>query len=184
MREFTRVGVVGCGLMGSGMAGVWRSRRARRPGVRFFDPVPVQKLFEVNPTQLTSESMTRQLASFAEGVLGKTVVRATGRAGFVVKALPVPGLRRQDVGIGRGVRGGHRQHSGSGMVLGCAHPMPPLRLLDLIGLYATQAITDSMYAESLQLSYLVDELGDGPPNPNPRHPCCGRIAWRCRNGHS
>ncbi|MFB7556176.1 3-hydroxyacyl-CoA dehydrogenase NAD-binding domain-containing protein [Streptomyces brevispora] len=90
MSEFTRVGVVGCGLMGSGMAGVWRSRRAQRSRVHFFNPVPVQRLVEAISTQLASESVTRQMTSFVEGVLGKTVVRARDRAGFVVNALLVP----------------------------------------------------------------------------------------------
>ncbi|MFJ2420501.1 3-hydroxyacyl-CoA dehydrogenase NAD-binding domain-containing protein [Streptomyces brevispora] len=58
--------------------------------MHFFDPVPVQRLVEVIPTQLASESVTRQMTAVAEGVLGKTVVRARDRAGFVVNALPVP----------------------------------------------------------------------------------------------
>jgi 3-hydroxybutyryl-CoA dehydrogenase len=33
------------------------------------------------------------------------------------------------------------------MVLGCAHPMGPLRLADLIGLDTLKAIADSMYEE-------------------------------------
>jgi len=35
----------------------------------------------------------------------------------------------------------------NGMVLGCAHPMGPLRLTDLIGLDTTKAVAESMYAE-------------------------------------
>jgi len=34
-----------------------------------------------------------------------------------------------------------------GMTLGCAHPMGPLRLADLIGLDTLQAVADSMYEE-------------------------------------
>jgi len=34
-----------------------------------------------------------------------------------------------------------------GMVLGCAHPMGPLQLTDLIGLDTTKAIAESMYEE-------------------------------------
>ena len=33
------------------------------------------------------------------------------------------------------------------MVLGCAHPMGPLKLADLIGLDTVQAIAESMYEE-------------------------------------
>lgn len=35
----------------------------------------------------------------------------------------------------------------AGMARGCAHPMGPLRLADLIGLDTTKAIAESMYAE-------------------------------------
>jgi 3-hydroxybutyryl-CoA dehydrogenase len=34
-----------------------------------------------------------------------------------------------------------------GMVKGCAHPMGPLALADLIGLDTTAAVAESMYAE-------------------------------------
>jgi len=35
----------------------------------------------------------------------------------------------------------------TGMVLGCAHPMGPLRLADLIGLDTVKAIAEAMYEE-------------------------------------
>ena len=35
----------------------------------------------------------------------------------------------------------------AGMVEGCAHPMGPLRLCDLIGLDTVVAVADSLYAE-------------------------------------
>jgi 3-hydroxybutyryl-CoA dehydrogenase len=35
----------------------------------------------------------------------------------------------------------------TGMVLGCAHPMGPLALTDLIGLDTTAAVAESLYAE-------------------------------------
>jgi 3-hydroxybutyryl-CoA dehydrogenase len=35
----------------------------------------------------------------------------------------------------------------TGMVVGCAHPMGPLALIDLIGLDTTVAIAEAMYAE-------------------------------------
>jgi 3-hydroxybutyryl-CoA dehydrogenase len=35
----------------------------------------------------------------------------------------------------------------TGMIQGCAHPMGPLALTDLIGLDTTKAIAESMYAE-------------------------------------
>jgi 3-hydroxyacyl-CoA dehydrogenase len=96
-------------------------------GVHFFNPVPVQRLVEVIPTQLTSAAVVERTAAFAEQRLGKTVVRARDRSGFVVNAL-LSAVRMLESGFASA------EDIDNGMVLGCAHPMGPLRLLDLIGL--------------------------------------------------
>jgi 3-hydroxybutyryl-CoA dehydrogenase len=44
------------------------------------------------------------------------------------------------------------------MVLGCAHPMGPLALIDLIGLDTTKAIADSMYEEFKEPLYAPPPL--------------------------
>jgi 3-hydroxybutyryl-CoA dehydrogenase len=44
------------------------------------------------------------------------------------------------------------------MVLGCAHPMGPLRLADLIGLDTTKSVADSMYAEFKEPLYAPPPL--------------------------
>ncbi len=44
------------------------------------------------------------------------------------------------------------------MVLGCAHPLGPLALADLIGLDTTKAIADSMYAEFKEPLYAPPPL--------------------------
>lgn len=46
----------------------------------------------------------------------------------------------------------------SGMELGCAHPMGPLRLLDLIGLDTAQAVAESMYEEFKEPLYAAPPL--------------------------
>jgi 3-hydroxybutyryl-CoA dehydrogenase len=43
-------------------------------------------------------------------------------------------------------------------VLGCAHPMGPLRLADLIGLDTTKAVADSMYEEFKEPLYSAPPL--------------------------
>ncbi|WP_318656741.1 MULTISPECIES: 3-hydroxyacyl-CoA dehydrogenase family protein [Streptomyces] len=43
----------------------------------------------------------------------------------------------------------------SGLELGCAHPMGPLRLLDLIGLNTAQAVADSIYDEFKEPLYAL-----------------------------
>jgi 3-hydroxybutyryl-CoA dehydrogenase len=46
----------------------------------------------------------------------------------------------------------------TGMVLGCGHPMGPLRLTDLIGLDTVRAVADSMYAEFKEQLYAPPPL--------------------------
>lgn len=114
-------------------------------GLHFFNPVPVLPLVELVPSLLTGESTARRAEEFASGVLGKQVVRARDRAGFIVNALLVPYL----LAAVRMVESGTAsvQDIDRGIVLGCAHPLGPLALTDLIGLDTTQAIAESMYEE-------------------------------------
>ncbi|MGW0935972.1 3-hydroxybutyryl-CoA dehydrogenase [Streptomyces sp. NPDC002666] len=125
-------------------------------GIHFFNPVPVQRLVEVIPTELTASEVAEAVAAFAEQRLGKTVVRAKDRAGFVVNALLVPYLvsavRMLESGIASA------EDIDSGMVLGCAHPMGPLRLLDLIGLDTGLSIAESMYEEYKEPLYAPPPL--------------------------
>ncbi|WP_440899342.1 3-hydroxybutyryl-CoA dehydrogenase [Actinosynnema sp.] len=124
-------------------------RATRRPeqvvGVHFFNPVPVLKLVELVPSMLTGADVLARAEAFATDVLGKQVIRATDRAGFVVNALLVPyllsAIRMVESGFATA------EDVDSGMVLGCAHPMGPLRLADLIGLDTVKAIADSLYEE-------------------------------------
>lgn len=114
-------------------------------GVHFFNPVPVLRLVELVPSLLTSEETTRRAEAFVVDVLGKEVVRAQDRAGFVVNALLVPYL----LAAVRMVESGTAtaEDIDRGMVMGCAHPLGPLALTDLIGLDTTRAIAESLYAE-------------------------------------
>ena len=59
------------------------------------------------------------------------------------------------------VEAGRRRITASldrGMELGCAHPMGPLRLLDLIGLDTAQAVAESMYEEYKEPLYAPPAL--------------------------
>lgn len=121
----------------------------RRPeqvvGVHFFNPVPVLKLVELIPSLLTSESTTHAAREFVEGQLGKQVIIAPDRAGFVVNALLIPYLLSAIRMVENGVASAH--DIDTGMTLGCAHPIGPLALVDLIGLDTTYAVAESLYAE-------------------------------------
>ncbi|GHG28523.1 3-hydroxybutyryl-CoA dehydrogenase [Streptomyces zaomyceticus] len=125
-------------------------------GVHFFNPVPVQRLVEVIPTQLTAPEVTADVTAFIEGTLGKTVVLARDRAGFVVNALLVPYLVSAVRMLESGVASA--EDIDTGMVLGCAHPMGPLRLLDLIGLDTALSIAESMYEEFKEPLYAPPPL--------------------------
>ncbi|MGW0585449.1 3-hydroxybutyryl-CoA dehydrogenase [Streptomyces sp. NPDC002920] len=124
-------------------------------GMHFFNPVPVQRLVEVIPALTTSQETVRLTREFA-GQLGKEAVQAADRSGFVVNALLVPYLlsavRMVESGAAR------PDDIDRGMELGCAHPMGPLRLLDLIGLDTAQAVAESMYEEFKEPLYAPPAL--------------------------
>jgi 3-hydroxybutyryl-CoA dehydrogenase len=111
----------------------------------------VQKLVEVIPSQLTAEATVAAVTELAAETLGKTVIRAKDRAGFVVNALLIPYL----LAAIRMVEAGHAtaEDVDTGMTLGCAHPMGPLALTDLVGLDTTLAVAESLHAEFAEASY-------------------------------
>jgi 3-hydroxybutyryl-CoA dehydrogenase len=114
-------------------------------GLHFFNPAPVQKLVEVIPSVLTSKDVTDKTRRFAAEVLGRTPISAPDRSGFVVNALLVPYL----LSAIRMLETGHATAGDidTGMRLGCAHPIGPLELSDLIGLDTLQAVAKSLSAE-------------------------------------
>ncbi|MFJ6725101.1 3-hydroxybutyryl-CoA dehydrogenase [Streptomyces sp. NPDC091281] len=120
-------------------------RADRVVGLHFFNPVPVLPLVEVVSSLHTSADTVAAAADFAAGTLGKTVIHARDRAGFVVNALLIPYLlsavRMAESGFATAA------DIDAGMERGCAHPMGPLRLADLIGLDTVAAIADSLYDE-------------------------------------
>ena len=121
------------------------TRPDRVVGLHFFNPVPVMRLVEVIPSLLTDEATVDAVTEFASGTLGKTVVRAADRAGFVVNALLIPYL----IDAVRMLEAGHatREDIDAAMTLGAAHPMGPLALCDLIGNDTVAAVAESLYEE-------------------------------------
>src|SRR6476646_8214683 len=61
-------------------------------GMHFFNPATVLPLVEVIPCELTSEETVQRVVEFAQVKLGKTIITAKDRAGFVVNALLIPYL--------------------------------------------------------------------------------------------
>ncbi len=114
-------------------------------GIHFFNPVPVLPLVELVPSLLSSPASREVAGWFASEQLGKHVIGSQDRAGFVVNALLIPyllsAIRMLESGFATA------EHIDEGMVQGCAHPMGPLALADLIGLDTVIAVAVSMYEE-------------------------------------
>ncbi|MCL7458994.1 3-hydroxybutyryl-CoA dehydrogenase [Micromonospora sp. MSM11] len=121
------------------------SRPEKVVGIHFFNPAPVLALVEVVGSVRTDPRTVDTVDAFVTDVLGKQVVRAQDRAGFVVNALLIPYL----IAAVRMVESGMASVADidKAMTLGCAHPMGPLRLVDLIGLDIVAAAGESLYKE-------------------------------------
>jgi 3-hydroxybutyryl-CoA dehydrogenase len=132
----------------------------RRPesviGIHFFNPVPVLHLVELVTSLLTSDDTARRAETFATDVLGKRVIRSQDRAGFIVNALLIPyllsAIRMLESGFATAT------DIDDGMVEGCAHPMGPLALTDLVGLDTTMAVAESLYEEFKEPLYAPPPL--------------------------
>lgn len=132
------------------------SRPEQVLGIHFFNPAPVQSLVEVIPALTTSTESISRAEKVITHVLGKHPIQARDRSGFVVNALLVPYLLSAIRMLENGIAS--REDIDKGMVLGCAHPMGPLALADLIGLDTIRSIADSMYAEYREPLYSAPPL--------------------------
>jgi 3-hydroxybutyryl-CoA dehydrogenase len=125
-------------------------------GIHFFNPVPVLPLVELVTSLLTSEETAAAAREFAAKRLGKYVITSQDRAGFIVNALLIPyilsSIRMLESGFATA------DDIDLGMVKGCAHPMGPLALADLIGLDTTMAVANSLYEEFKEPLYAPPPL--------------------------
>ena len=114
-------------------------------GMHFFNPVPVLKLVELISSLLTSPDTAERSRAYCTEHLSKRVITSPDRAGFVVNALLIPyllsAIRMLESGFASA------EDIDVGMMVGCAHPMGPLALTDLIGLDTTMAVAESLYEE-------------------------------------
>lgn len=114
-------------------------------GLHFFNPVPVLALVEIIPSLLTSSETIQRTTDLARDQLGKDPIAAPDRAGFTVNALLIPyilsAIRMFEQGLATA------EDIDRGMVQGCAHPMGPLALADLIGLDTVMGVAETLYAE-------------------------------------
>ncbi|GAC1342930.1 MAG: 3-hydroxybutyryl-CoA dehydrogenase [Candidatus Dormibacteria bacterium] len=130
------------------------ARATRRPhqvvGTHFFNPAPVMKLLELVRSIATDEATMEEARSFGEK-LGKRIIVAQDRGGFIVNLLLIPFLTHAVRVFESGFA--TRDDIDEGMRLGCGHPMGPLELLDYIGLDTTLFVCDALYEEYANSDY-------------------------------
>jgi 3-hydroxybutyryl-CoA dehydrogenase len=113
-------------------------------GLHFFNPAQVMPLLEVVQTVTTSEEAL-QVGFEVGSKLGKTVVHAKDKTGFIVNRLLVPymldAIRAYEEGVGS------IDEIDVAMKAGANHPMGPLTLADFVGLDTLASIGDVMFDE-------------------------------------
>ena len=119
-------------------------------GLHFFNPAPIMKLVEVVSTVSTSDDVADTARALCAKV-GKVPVSCGDRAGFIVNALLFPYLNdaikmldahyatADDIDIA--------------MKQGCALPMGPFELLDVVGNDVSLAIQRELYLEFREPGY-------------------------------
>ena len=124
------------------------AQATKRPGdvigMHFFNPAPVMKLVEVVSTVSTKEDVaetTRALCS----AIGKVPVSCGDRAGFIVNALLFPYLN--DAIKMLEAHYATADDIDTAMKQGCALPMGPFELLDVVGNDVSLAIQRELYLE-------------------------------------
>lgn len=131
------------------------SRPSHVVGLHFFNPVPVMTLVELVTTVMSDPDVENRAQAYAESV-GKTVIRAKDRAGFVVNMLLIPFLlgavRMYETGVAT------KEDIDTAMRLGANHPMGPLELADFVGLDTTKYVADVLFEEYKEPLYASPPL--------------------------
>ena len=130
------------------------SRPEKVIGMHFMNPVPVMKLVEVIRGELTTDETCAAVQETVES-LKKVPVMANDYPGFVANRVLMPMINEAVYCVMEGVA--EPTAVDNVMKLGCAHPMGPLALGDLIGLDICLAIMEVLHRE----------LGDSKYRPCP-----------------
>jgi 3-hydroxybutyryl-CoA dehydrogenase len=112
--------------------------------MHFFNPAPVMKLVEVVSTVVTSDDVTETVRAVC-GRVGKVAVSCGDRAGFIVNALLFPYLN--DAVKMLEAHYATADDIDTAMKQGCALPMGPFELLDVVGNDVSLAIQRELYLE-------------------------------------
>ncbi len=124
------------------------ARVTKRPqdviGMHFFNPATIMKLVEVVSTVSTDEAVTETVLALC-GSVGKVAVSCGDRAGFIVNALLFPYLN--DAVKMLEAHYATADDIDVAMKQGCALPMGPFELLDVVGNDVSLAIQRELYLE-------------------------------------
>jgi 3-hydroxybutyryl-CoA dehydrogenase len=113
-------------------------------GMHFFNPAPIMKLVEVVSTVSTSDDVAETVRALCAKV-GKVSVSCGDRSGFIVNALLFPYLN--DAIKMLQAHYASADDIDTAMKLGCALPMGPFELLDVVGNDVSLAIQKELYLE-------------------------------------
>ncbi len=113
-------------------------------GMHFFNPAQVMKLVEVVSTVVTADDVTETTRALC-AKLGKVAVSCGDRAGFIVNALLFPYLN--DAVRMLEAHYATADDIDTAMKQGCALPMGPFELLDVVGNDVSLAIQRELYLE-------------------------------------
>jgi 3-hydroxybutyryl-CoA dehydrogenase len=124
------------------------ARVTKRPadviGMHFFNPATIMKLVEVVTTVSTSDKVAETVLALCAKV-GKVPVSCGDRAGFIVNALLFPYLN--DAVKMLEAHYATADDIDTAMKQGCALPMGPFELLDVVGNDVSLAIQKELYLE-------------------------------------
>jgi 3-hydroxybutyryl-CoA dehydrogenase len=141
-------------------------------GMHFFNPPPVMALLELVRSIETSDETLAFARAMGER-LGKRVVVAKDRAGFIVNMLLIPylngAIRMYDEGFATA------EDIDAAISLGLNHPMGPLTLLDYVGLDTCMYVAEVLYEEFKEPSY-------APPPLLRRMVAAGRLGRKSGRG--
>jgi len=113
-------------------------------GMHFFNPAPVMKLVEVVSTVATDDDVAETTRALCAKV-GKVAVSCGDRAGFIVNALLFPYLN--DAVKMLQAHYATADDIDTAMKYGCALPLGPFELLDVVGNDVSLAIQRELYLE-------------------------------------
>ncbi len=137
------------------------SRPDKVIGMHFMNPVPMMELVEIVIGKATSEETIKVIEQLARK-MGKTPAQSKDSPGFIANRILMPMINEAIYTLQEGI--GTKEAIDTVMRLGCAHPMGPLTLADLIGLDVCLSIMEVLYKgfsdEKYKPCSLLKELVD------------------------